>query len=121
MKKILVAEDDTFLASAYKLKLVKEGFDVLIAKDGQELMKTIPVFSPDLIILDLIMPRKDGFSILQELKNDDKYKNIPIIIASNLGQKEDIEKAQALGVTDFIVKSDLSMEDLVARIRTKLA
>lgn len=120
MKKILVAEDDTFLANAYKLKLTGEGFTVAIAKDGQETMKMLPAFAPDLIILDLIMPKKDGFTILQELHNNPTYSKIPIIVASNLGQKEDIGRALQLGVKDFIVKSDMSMEDLVARIKTKL-
>ena len=124
MKKILVAEDDTFLANAYRVKLTKEGFDVAIARDGDEFLKALPTFLPDLIILDLIMPVKDGFAVLSELKQHEEWKKIPVIVASNLGQKEDIDKAMALGATDFIIKSDLSLSDLIDKVRahfTKVA
>lgn len=120
MKKILVAEDDKFLAGAYKLKLIAEGFAVEIVKDGQELLRELPTFQPDLIILDLIMPRKDGFAVLQELHNNPTYSTIPVIVASNLGQKEDIDRAMQFGVKDFFVKSDLSIDELVAKIRARL-
>ena len=121
MNKILVAEDDKFLAGAYKLKLTHEGFAVEIVKDGQELLRVLPRFQPDLIILDLIMPRKDGFAVLQELQKNPSYNTIPVIVASNLGQQEDIDRAMQFGVKDFFVKSDLSMDELVAKIRARLS
>jgi DNA-binding response OmpR family regulator len=120
MKKILVAEDDKFLGSAYRVKLAKSGFEVQVATDGNEALAALQTFMPDLILLDLIMPTKDGFETLTELKANDAWKNIPVIVASNLGQKEDIDKAQALGANDFIIKSDLSMSDLVAKIQAHL-
>ena len=120
MKKILIAEDDKFLANAYRVKLSKADFEIKLASDGEELLETLKTFVPDLILLDLVMPKKDGFAVLQELKSMDAYKNIPIIVASNLGQKEDVDKAKKLGANDYVVKSDLSMKDLVNKI-TSLA
>ena len=116
MKKILVAEDDKFLANAYRVKLTKANYDIKLASDGEELLSIIDEFQPDLILLDLVMPRKDGFAVLTELRQNPKWAKVPIIVASNLGQKEDVEKAVKLGATDYVVKSDLSMKDLVIKI-----
>ena len=116
MKKILIAEDDKFLANAYRVKLSKSGFDVMIAQDGEEAIKSLSEFTPDLIILDLMMPKVDGFSVLRELKSSDKWKGIPVLVASNLGQSEDIVKATKLGAADYIVKTDLSMKKLIEKI-----
>jgi|ERR1700722_10260743 len=120
MKKIFVAEDDKFLASAYRLKLTKAGFDVRIARDGQELLDLLKTDIPDLIILDIIMPVKDGFITLQELKTNASWSRIPVIVASNLGQKEDIDKAMNLGANDFFVKSDLSLQGVMQKITALL-
>ncbi len=120
MKKILIAEDDRFIATAYKIKLTKVGYDVRVTANGQEALDAITEFAPDLIILDLIMPVKDGFTVLEELKKNDAWKSIPVIVASNLGQREDKEKATNLGATNFIIKSDLSLEDLIKNIQSLL-
>lgn len=116
MKKILVAEDDKFLSSAYRVKLTKAGFEVQMAFDGNEALTALQNFTPDIILLDLIMPSKDGFTVLAEIKANEAWKNIPVIVASNLGQKEDIEKSRQLGAIDFIVKSDLSLEGVIEKI-----
>jgi|SRR5882672_3799901 len=116
MKKILVAEDDKFLGSAYRAKLTKAEFEVQIARDGQEVMDMVKTFMPDLILLDLVMPVKDGFTVLQELKNDPLLKAIPVIVASNLGQKEDSDRGLALGAADYFVKSDLSLNTIIEKI-----
>jgi len=121
MKKIFVAEDDKFLASAYRLKLTKAGFDVKIVRDGQELLDLLKTDFPDLIILDIIMPVKDGFITLQELKANTLWSTIPVIVASNLGQKEDMDKAIKLGANDFFVKSDLSLQGVIQKITTLIA
>ena len=92
MKKILVAEDDKFLDNAYRVKLTKAGFEVKIVRDGKEALEVLKTFLPDIIILDLVMPIKDGFATLEELKQDPRLKNIPVMVASNLGQKEDEER-----------------------------
>lgn len=116
MKKVLVAEDDKFLSSAYRVKLTKAGFDVQMASDGNEAIAALQTFTPDIILLDLIMPVKDGFAVLAEIQANAAWKNIPVIVASNLGQKEDIEKSMQLGARDFVVKSDLSLEDVIEKM-----
>lgn len=118
MKKILVAEDDKFLSSAYRVKLTKAGFDVTIARNGNEVMSELQKQIPDCILLDLVMPEKDGFSVLEDLKKDEKTKNIPVIVASNLGQKEDMDRAMNLGATAFVIKSNMSLEELINKIKT---
>jgi len=120
MAKILIAEDDNFLANAYRVKLSKAGYEIKIASDGQETIDSLETFTPDLILLDLIMPVKDGFVVLEELKKNDKWKNIPVIVASNLGQKEDIDKSMLLGAADYIVKSDMHISDVLVRINNIL-
>lgn len=121
MKKILIAEDDKFLANAYRVKFSKFGFDVKIVFDGQEALTVLQTFIPDIILLDLVMPIKDGFSTLEDIKKIELLKNIPIIVASNLGQKEDMDKALAMGANDFIIKSDLSLDDLIQKVTTLLS
>ena len=120
MKKIIIAEDDKFLSSAYKLKLTAAGFEVMVVANGQELLDSLKKFNPDLVILDLVMPVLDGFAALEQIKSDDNFKKIPIIVASNLGQKEDIDRTKALGVSEFFIKSDLSLNVLVDKINKLL-
>lgn len=116
MKSILVAEDDKFLANAYRVKLEKESFNVKIAFDGQEVLKYLEAELPDLIVLDLVMPVMDGFTTLSEIKKNPKYQSVPIIIASNLSQKEDIDRGMSLGANDYIIKSEMSLDSLVTKI-----
>jgi DNA-binding response OmpR family regulator len=119
MAKILIAEDDKFLSSAYKVKLSKAGFEVQMARDGEEALTVLQTFTPDLIILDLMMPVKDGFSVLETIRKDDQFsqfKVTPVIVASNLGQKEDTDRAMSLGANDFLVKSDLSLDIVIEKI-----
>lgn len=117
MKKILVAEDDKFLVSAYRLKLTKAGFAVTIVRDGNEALEAVKKEIPDCMLLDLVMPVRDGFSVLEELQKDEKTKHIPVIVASNLGQKEDTDRAMALGAKAFVVKSNMSLEDLITKVK----
>lgn len=115
-KKILVAEDDRFLSNAYRVKLTKAGFEVKVAGDGAEALNILQTFIPDLILLDLVMPVKDGFATLEVIKADERLKMIPVIVASNLGQKEDCDRALKLGAKDFVIKSDLSLDTLIQKI-----
>lgn len=120
MKKILVAEDDKFLASAYQVKLTKAGFAVTVVSDGTEVLEYLKKTTPDLMLLDLVMPVKDGYSTLEEIKENKAYASIPVIIASNLGQTEDIAKGMKLGAVDYIVKSDTSLDELIKKIETHI-
>ena len=120
MTKILVAEDDKFLANAYRVKLTKSGFDIEIVGNGDEVIAALKKNKYDFLLIDLVMPIKDGFAVLEEIKSQ-KIHPIPIIlIASNLGQKEDIDKAISLGANDFVVKSDMALDQLVAKIKSML-
>lgn len=116
MSKILIAEDDEFLANAYRVKLTKVGYEVKNVKNGNEALEAIASFPPDLIILDLMMPEMDGFEFLLRRKNDPKLLGIPCIVASNLGQSDDIVRAMKLGASDYMVKTELTMKDLVEKI-----
>lgn len=118
---ILVAEDDKFLADAYKTKLTKLEHEVIIAKDGVEVLSILSKTIPDLIILDLMMPKKDGFQVLEELKAKPEWKNIPVIVASNLSEPEDIKLGQKLGAEDYIVKASMSIDELAEKIKSVLA
>jgi len=118
--KILIAEDDQFLCKAMTTKLTKEGYEVKIALDGVQLMEMLKSYIPNLIILDLLMPKKDGFEVIKEVKADPKLKNIPILIASNLGQSSDIQQVLALGATDYLIKSEFTLESLVQKIKNIL-
>jgi CheY-like chemotaxis protein len=114
--KILIAEDDKFLANAYRLKFTKLGWDAKIVSDGKEVVEYLNTQTPDILLLDLIMPNMDGFEVLEKIKHIGKMGLFPIIVASNLGQKEDIERALELGAVDFLVKSEISIDALVQKI-----
>ena len=116
MLHILVVEDDQFLSAAYKLKLEKEEFIVSLAQDGQEALNMLQTLTPDLILLDLVMPIKDGFSVLSDLKESEKLRYIPDIIASNLGQDEEIKRGIAMGAVDYIVKSNTTLEEIIQKV-----
>lgn len=119
-KFILVAEDDKFYASIYKVKLSKEGFQVAIAENGEQALQIARDKKPDLVILDLIMPGKDGFETLNEIRADQKLKDIKVLVLSNLGQEEDIEKVKKLGVVDYMIKTNVSIHAVVDRVKEVL-
>lgn len=116
-KRILIAEDDKFLANAYRVKLEKEGYEILIVENGLELLEKIEDFKPSAILLDLVMPKMDGFEALEKLNSSETGKRIPVIIASNLSQKSDQEKSLDLGAREYIIKSNLSLEQVVEKIK----
>jgi DNA-binding response OmpR family regulator len=120
-KKILLAEDDKFISKAYSAGLQKAGFDIVNATDGVEAIELIKTRHPDIILLDLIMPRKNGFEVLEDLKLDKSIKTVPIVILSNLGQESDVEKAKALGAADYLVKSNYTMDAVVEKVKFHLA
>lgn len=117
---ILVAEDDKFYANLYKIKLSAEGFDVAIAPDGVQAIELAKQKTPDLTLLDLIMPFKDGFEVLAELRADDRFKNMPIVVLSSLGQEEDAGRAKELGANDYIIKTSISISEMVEKVKQYL-
>ncbi len=116
--KILVVEDETFLVKIYSVKLKKEGYEVTIATDGEEAVRMAAEVKPDLILLDLILPKLNGFEALERIRQNPVNKTTPVLVLSNLGQEEDIKRAEALGATDYLVKANFSIQDIVAKIRT---
>lgn len=118
--KILIAEDDKFLVKVLSNKFARKGFCVIIAGDGNEAVNKIKSEKPDLILLDLIMPNKNGFDVLEEIKTDKNYKDIPVIILSNLGQESDIERGKKFGVADYLIKSNLSINEVISRVNELL-
>ncbi len=120
-KKIVLADDEQFIALAYNDGLTRAGYQVFVANDGVEALEQIKAHKPDLVLLDLIMPKKDGFSVLKEMKADPALANIPVLILSNLSQATDAEETRELGAIDFIVKSDVSLQELMDRIKKLLA
>lgn len=117
MKKILIAEDDKYLASAYEMKLTKYGYSVRVAVDGVKFLEECNKEVPDLIILDLVMPNMDGFKVLEELKKNARFKSIPVIVATNVDEQKDRDKCDAYGVVSYMVKSTLSFDKLSDKIR----
>ena len=101
-------------------KLSVEGITVMTALDGEEGLRKIYSEKPDLILLDLMLPRKSGFDILKEIKADPKVKDIPVIILSNLAQEKEIEQGLALGAVDYLVKTDYSIQQVMEKIKKAL-
>jgi len=119
-KKILVIEDDKFLRELITKKISRAGFQALEAVNGEEAIKIIKESKPDLILLDLILPGIDGFEVLSQMKKDTKIKTIPVIILSNLGQKEDVEKGMELGAQDYLIKAHFTPGEIIEKIKTNL-
>lgn len=118
--KVLIIEDDKFLSKIYASKLSKEGIEADFALDGEEGLQKMKAAKPKLILLDLIMPKMDGFAVLEEMKKDPALKKIAVLVLSNLGQDEDIVRAKKLGAKDFLVKSDSSIQEVVTKIKSHL-
>ena len=117
-KKILIIEDDKFLRELIARKLAKDGYNVSEAVDGEEGVKKAKETKPDLVLLDLILPEMDGFEVLSKIKEDPASSLIPVIILSNLGQKEDIEKGLKMGAADYLIKAHFTPGEIVEKIRT---
>lgn len=118
MKKILIAEDEEVLLNVLKDRFEAEVWEVSTARDGEEAIEAIKKSRPDVVLLDLLMPKKDGFEVLKEIRSNPEYKNLPIIVVlSNLGSDEDIKKALALGANDYFVKTQHPMSEIVEKVK----
>jgi len=117
---LLIIEDDKFLRELISKKLISKGFKVDEAIDGEEGLKKLKEIKPDLILLDLILPGLDGFEVLKRIKDDPSIASIPVLILSNLGQKDEIEKGLSLGAADFLVKAHFTPEEIVQKIKQVL-
>lgn len=121
-KSIVLVEDDTFISGMYQTKLASLGFSVEVKEDGEaawERLSQDPL--PDLVLLDIVLPKKDGFEILEGLRKEDRTKNLPIILLTNLGQKPDVERGIKLGADDYIIKAHFTPSEVVEKIKKVLA
>ncbi|MDO8183439.1 MAG: response regulator [bacterium] len=119
-KKILIVEDDDFLRSLAAKRLEKDGLSVKDAIDGAAALTAIEGTKFDLILLDLLLPGTDGFAVLEKARTMPNGKDIPIVVFSNLGERADIERAKKLGATDFMVKANFTLDDIVSKIHSLL-
>jgi two-component system phosphate regulon response regulator PhoB len=119
-KKILLVEDDDALASVYVTRLQAEGFDIQRVPNGEDALAAALSYSPDLILLDVMMPKVSGFDVLDILRNTPETANVQVIMLTALSQEEDKQRAQSLGVDDYLVKSQVVIADVVDRIKHHL-
>ena len=121
MSKILLVEDDRFLIKAVYTKLTQKGFEVVLANDGDEAISKAKTEKPEIVLLDMVLPKKSGFEVLRELKGNPETASIPVFILSNLAQDQDIQEGKALGAEDYIVKSNTSLSAIVDKVANFLA
>lgn len=119
-RKILLVEDDTALASVYQSRLELEGFDVCEANNGEDALSLAVSEHPDLVLLDVMMPKISGFDVLDILRNTPETTNIRVIMLTALSQPKDKERAEQLGVDDYLVKSQVVIDDVIERVRHHL-
>ena len=120
MKKILIVEDDDFLQKALGFTVREEGYEIVSAKDGEEALAFVKDNEIDLILLDLILPKMSGFDVLKQFKDDKETSNIPVIIVSNLGDKESVDKGLKMGADDYVIKAHFKLSDIIDKIKEVL-
>jgi len=118
--KILMVEDDIFLRKLYKDQLIRAGFDFIEATNGIEGVNKTKSEKPDLILLDLMLPRKNGFDVLRDIKGSEDTKDIPVIVLSSLGHEADIKEALNLGAQDYLVKTEIRLSEVLIKIKGML-
>ncbi len=114
--KILIVEDDDFLRGLIVKKLEKANYQAVVAVDGEEALPVAAQEKPCLILLDLMLPKKDGFEVLSDLKAREDLKNIPVVILTNLGQENDFEKGKRLGADDYFIKAQVNLDEIVDKV-----
>jgi len=119
-KNILLVEDDAFVCDIYQTKLEQEGYKLILANNGLEAMKKLEEGIPDLILLDIVMPYMDGLEVLKKLKAEEKWKKIPVIILTNLSQKEEVEEGLGIGADDYLIKSHFTPSEVVEKVKSML-
>lgn len=116
MKKILLIEDEEIMIGLLQKKLTKEGYEISVARDGEEGLKAVREIKPNLILLDIIMPKMGGFEVMEEMAKDKELKKIPVIIISNSGQPVELDRAQQLGAKDWLVKTEFDPREVVDKV-----
>jgi len=116
MKKILLVEDEEIMIDLLQRKLTKEGYEISVARDGEAGLKVMKEVRPDLVLLDIIMPKKGGFEVMEEMGKDPELKKIPVIVISNSGQPVELNRAQKLGARDWLVKTEFDPQEVVDKV-----
>ena len=116
MKKILLIEDEEIMIDLLQKKLTKEGYEISVARNGEEGLRTAREIGPNLILLDIIMPKMGGFEVMEEMAKDKKLKEIPVIIISNSGQPVELDRAQKLGAKDWLIKTEFDPREVVDKV-----
>lgn len=119
-KKILIIEDEEILLDLLQKKLTQEGYGVVVARDGEEGLSTMKKTKPDLVLLDIIMPKLGGFEVMEAMAKDPELKKIPLIIISNSGQPVELDRAQKLGARDWLVKTEFNPEEVIKKVRKQI-
>lgn len=120
-KYVLIVEDDPFYSSIYKTKVEKEGLHSVLVHDGAAALQAIRKERPAVVVLDLIMPGKDGFQVLEELKADPVFKDLVVLVLSNLSQDEDIKRVMDMGATEYLIKSNVPLQEVIAKVRSYIS
>jgi two-component system, OmpR family, alkaline phosphatase synthesis response regulator PhoP len=115
-KKILLVEDEEIMIKILQRKMENEGFEVTVTRDGREGLESMKKTAPDIVLLDIIMPNKGGFEVLEDMVADENLKNIPVIIISNSGQPVELDRAKKLGVCDWLVKTNFDPQEVADKV-----
>ncbi|MFH1947460.1 MAG: response regulator [Candidatus Magasanikbacteria bacterium] len=114
---VLLVEDDTFLANIYQTKFTMEGFKVSVSENGETGLSDAKKKNPDIILLDILLPKLDGFAVLEKLQADAELKKIPVILLTNLGQKDDVSKGLEMGAKDYLIKAHFKPSEVVDKVK----
>ena len=119
-KKILIIEDEELMYNLLERKLTADGYKITVAKDGIEGMEMMKKEKPDLILLDIVMPKKNGFEVMEEMQKEKELRGIPIIVISNSGQPVEIDKARELGAKDWLIKTEFDPQEVIKKVRKQI-
>jgi len=120
MKKILIIEDEEIVLGLLQKKLIQDGYETSVARNGEEGLKKMREIKPDLILLDIIMPKMGGFEVMEEMQKDKELKKIPVIVVSNSGQPVEIDKARELGARDWLIKTEFDPQEVIDKVKKQL-
>ncbi len=118
---VLIVEDDSFLANIYKTKFEMEGFKISVSENGEVALADVKKKKPAIILLDILLPKLDGFAVLSKLKEDKDTKDIPVILLTNLGQKDDVQKGLDMGAVDYLIKAHFKPSEVVEKVKKVLS
>lgn len=119
-KKVLLVEDDKMILDMYTLKFTQEGYEVTQAENGKDGLELAKKVNPDIVLLDIILPQMDGFTVLKSLKADPKMKDVPVVLLTNLGQDGDVKKGIELGAVDYLIKANFTPSQVVDKVKSVL-